>query len=310
MQRPITDETLAKYLLGELSEQEREQIERQYLADGDFFDELLAVEDDLLDEYVRGELSAGDRERFEKHLLATPRQRERLQQVKVLMERLPAIRTPPPAKKWSFFGERRLAPRLAFAFASFLLVVGAGWLIIRVAQLEREVKQMRAEQAAAHQRERELEAKLAAERKEKEELVSQMQQDRDTAVMPGPGENTNTGQQATPRMATLVLMPALVRGGEATGFKIERGVEVVQLQIHTGDGRYKSYRAELQTADGETVYSRGGLRAHPASGGQAIFLRVPENVLNKRDYVLSLSGMGEDGRFEEAGFYSFRITKN
>ena len=69
-----SDEVLKQYLLGKMSDEERERIERRYLADKEFLDQLLAIEDDLVDEYVRGELSASEREQFERKLGATPDQ--------------------------------------------------------------------------------------------------------------------------------------------------------------------------------------------------------------------------------------------
>ena len=59
------EDVLVRYLLGQLSEEEQEQIEEQYIGDGDFLDQLLVVEDDLIDDYVTGSLPAQDRLHFE-----------------------------------------------------------------------------------------------------------------------------------------------------------------------------------------------------------------------------------------------------
>src|SRR5258707_12934208 len=80
-----SDLVLKKYFLDELSAEDRDQVEREYLGDREFFDQLLMVEDELIDDYVAGELSSGERDRFERKMLATPRQREKLCQARLLL---------------------------------------------------------------------------------------------------------------------------------------------------------------------------------------------------------------------------------
>jgi hypothetical protein len=182
MQNRNIDKMLERYLLGGLSEEESDRIERQYFADPDFLDELMAVEDDLLDEYARGELQGPQREQFERRLLATPRQLERLRDARILMSRIGAAQLPAHKKRqernswFSFFNQPRLAVALPLAFAALVLLVGAGWLALRAARLQEQVERMRAEQSAAERREQELRDKLASEQKEKEDFLRQLQQ--------------------------------------------------------------------------------------------------------------------------------------
>ncbi len=72
---PDNDQLVIRYLLGEASQQEQNQIEEQFFADDDFFEHLLAVEDELIDCYLRSELAPREREQFEKHFLASPEKR-------------------------------------------------------------------------------------------------------------------------------------------------------------------------------------------------------------------------------------------
>jgi len=136
-----SDETLKKYLLGEISDEERYQIEQRYVADKDFLDQLLAVEDDLVDEYVQGELDATEREQFEQKLLVTPKQRRKVRQAQILLEAIPAHGRPAPHENiarrrsstvsWmGWFGPRWL-PAFAGALALLILLVGTAWLFIR-----------------------------------------------------------------------------------------------------------------------------------------------------------------------------------
>ena len=77
MEQLAFEETCERYLHGELSEAEREQLEESYFADDALFERFLAVKDELLDAYARGELAEEKRKRFEEHFLAAaPRRRQ------------------------------------------------------------------------------------------------------------------------------------------------------------------------------------------------------------------------------------------
>src|SRR6516225_5657472 len=79
---------LTRYLLGELSEDERTALEEQYIADPNIFGEVARAESDLVDDYVRGKLAPEAHERFERVYLARPQRIER-------KHRLPSARPLP-----------------------------------------------------------------------------------------------------------------------------------------------------------------------------------------------------------------------
>ena len=118
---------LKKYLLGEFSGKELDELERGYLADSDLFERLLVVEDDLLDQYARGELSVTERQQFERQLLATPRQRQSLVNAQVLLAAARAKKSAPVRSeqfvrdKWTW-GSSVLGRRRALAFAALFLL--------------------------------------------------------------------------------------------------------------------------------------------------------------------------------------------
>jgi len=78
LQKCTEDYALINYLLGELSETERDRIEDGYFADDGLHERLLALEDELTDCYVRGELSPKQRQHFEEWFLRSPERKERL----------------------------------------------------------------------------------------------------------------------------------------------------------------------------------------------------------------------------------------
>lgn len=69
---------IRRYLLGESSPSESEQIEERLFTDDEFVELLLLCEDELIDDYARGLLPANERELFEKNFSFSPNRLEKL----------------------------------------------------------------------------------------------------------------------------------------------------------------------------------------------------------------------------------------
>lgn len=69
---------IRRYLLGQSSPTEREQVEEKLFCDDEYEAELLLCEDELIDDYARNLLSANERDLFEKYFAYSPRRREKL----------------------------------------------------------------------------------------------------------------------------------------------------------------------------------------------------------------------------------------
>src|SRR5262249_6334133 len=82
-----SDDTLLRYLFGELPEGERAALEAEYFGDPQTFARLEQVENDLIDDYARGRLAAGTRARFERTYLSDPNRRARLKFAETLAVR-------------------------------------------------------------------------------------------------------------------------------------------------------------------------------------------------------------------------------
>src|ERR1051325_4584494 len=78
------EQILKRYLLGDLSEEEVEQIELSLLLDHKNLEELIIIEETLIDEYLEGALSKHERIKFEGHFLAAPENRKELLLAKTL----------------------------------------------------------------------------------------------------------------------------------------------------------------------------------------------------------------------------------
>jgi CHAT domain-containing protein/TolA-binding protein len=128
---PEVQERLRRYVLGQLAEDAREEIEKALLTNSEQFEELLILEDELVDDYVAGNLSAIDRTAFEKHFLPTP---ERTRQLRFgrafkqyLSSRQPVV--PQETKSTGWWSSPRAffsSPWRAVAFAAAALVIAFG----------------------------------------------------------------------------------------------------------------------------------------------------------------------------------------
>jgi hypothetical protein len=73
------DPRLLRYLLSELPDPERTQLEDEYLGDDETFEKLVAAEEELIYTYVRGGLSPSQRSAFELLFLHMPDRRSRVE---------------------------------------------------------------------------------------------------------------------------------------------------------------------------------------------------------------------------------------
>ena len=127
---------LRRYLLGQIDEDAREEIEKALLTNGEEFEELLALEDELVDDYVAGNLSAADRTAFENHFLATPERTSQLRFGRAFNHYLSSHAKPVVLQEtkstgwWSSPRAFLHSPWRAVAFAAVALVVAFGaWQI-------------------------------------------------------------------------------------------------------------------------------------------------------------------------------------
>jgi hypothetical protein len=115
---------LTRYLLGYVSEAEREAVWTRVFSDAAFAEALEDAENDLFDAYVRGELSPADTGAVQTRLLNSEQQQEKLALAKALAARR-RVREPNP-KRWML------------AAASIILLVGAAGIWLRTLPLRKQ----------------------------------------------------------------------------------------------------------------------------------------------------------------------------
>ncbi len=317
---------IQRYLLRQMSAEERAEFENQYVADDELFDELVAVEDEMIGAYLRGERTEQERAQFASQFLKTPAGRQRVEFAQSWMDYVssppvasaglhvtPDIeKAPAPADRphpqgtgnpsWAFLRAGSLPMRLGIAAVWLIGVVGGSWMAITNVHLRRHLGQMRAEQQDMQREEEQLRNQLAgmtARLRQEQRVESEQQQE--IAQL----------ESASPGLPPFVLTPRLARGGNSQKpLVVEPGALWVRLQINLQYDDYSAYNVSLETPEGSQIWHRENLKRQTLHGGQpAIIVNLPANGLQSRTYVLKVTGTAENGTTSAVGDYSFHTTK-
>ena len=200
MRQDVEDEqTIRRYLLDDLSPEERRRLEERLLDDGDdLVDQLPLAEAELTDDYATGELSEDDRVRFREAFLFSPERHEQLRFTELLREHFAS--TAPLKKTVTGEGRARASwlqkltlllgldrPAVGFALAcGLILAVGAAaWLGLRAWQLSSRLEQLQAQQsspAANPEALARLQRQLDEERARRETAAQELASEQDKRV--------------------------------------------------------------------------------------------------------------------------------
>jgi anti-sigma factor RsiW len=304
-----SDETMTRYLLGELSEPERSALEEKYFSDPKLFDDLLETETELLDKYVRGLLPAPQRERLERSYLFHPRLSERMKFAESLAARVDqfervsriADESVTTESSWS----RMLAALrgrkliLAFSAALVLILIGAAWLIMQSRRSRQELARLQ-----AAQKERELPLANAEDQVKNSNAGS---------------DRERSGSVPSPATASPVYPPVsfalTVSGtrGASTGppplLSIPAGTDQIRLQLNLKENDYSKYQVLLQPVGGKEIFGQGDLVSRAKKAGATLVLMVPARKFATGDYMLTLKGVTQNGEVEEVSKSLFRVEK-
>ena len=329
---PYSEEFIARYLLGDLPEEQQTEIEDRAFRDEGLLQDIRAVESDLIDEYVRQELRDPQRLQFETRFLASAERRRKLEFARALSavvseaevtekETQPAVRPTPTTWRDSLAAfVRVLSPAAKFAMAAvvLLMVFGGSWLLVQTYRSRTELARIRAEQQAGHNDRRTLEQQIAGERARNDDLAAQLQREKaarqQSEVLVQELErarNERTTQPTQPTIISLALLPGISRGGGVRPkLVLPQSARLVRLQVGIEpEDQYKSFRVELRTQGGQQVWTRDGLAASRTRGGRAVSLTLPANLLAPGQYELALQAVTNEGRTENVGYYYFDVLK-
>jgi hypothetical protein len=317
------EKLLIQYLLGNLPDERRLQIEEDFLRDDQRYERLLALENELFYDYAQNKLSPGDREQFEKQFLSSEQNRKRAVLASALARRLSeAAPVEAPEKDIagqerrrfrrylsSYFVTRSAAMRVSMA-ALAIVSLALIWLVIGIIRLRNEFDRLRTQRANQEDR---FQQQARQERARADELNLKLKREMD--------ENAALQQELSkmqaqfggetrrdPSVVSLVLAPSIVRD-QAPGMKklyLSPVASLLRLRLKLkGEVEYKSYQVMLLTAEGAERWSQDMLQAQRTGSGRSIVLSLPARILAEGDYELRLNGHAPDGTLEETGDYYY-----
>jgi len=285
---------LTRYLLGQVSVEERAELEDRYLNDDDLFETLVAAENDMIDAYVRGKLAEPEKQQFESYFLCTPERRERVELAEALVKAGAATGQPRTGWPVPLGGAQTPAMRLALATLLLAAVIGLSWMAAVNRKLHRQLEEVQGEQANARRQAQELQQQVAA-------LQQRANAGQDQLVeAPAPGK----------AILSLALVSDLPRGrSQQTTLHLSAGISQVRLLLRQAREGPAAHAVILETAEGRQVWQKAGLEAKPArGGGQVVTVEIPPAVLQRGDYVLRLFRT-VGGNTVEVDPYSFRVVR-
>ena len=304
MNKAPRPELMIRYLLGDVTEQERNQLEEQYASNRDLLAKLTELENDLIDDYVNGALSDNDRALFESSYLKNAERNQRREFATALTTCLQETRAgnartshePKRAASW-----RLQVPIPALSMPRFLsgvlaLVVAVGSYIFWVQrQMQNQIYQIQKEQRTLQAGQQQLSSQITDLRAD----VNQI----------GTGKEAPDRGQRT--LARLTLIPNLSRGnGKEPSIALDPGVSSLELLLPLIEDRYGSYRVSVSTADGAAVWQQENVRTRLGFGTRHfIRLQMPARTLTDNDYVVRLYGAAADGKFEDVAAFLFRVRR-
>jgi hypothetical protein len=310
--------TLRKYILGDLRDPARLDVEQRVVAQPEMFDALTLAEQALIDDYLDDALAAADRARFERQLSTLSGLRQKVQFARTLRAHAEASvegsRAAHDASAWTLPLIRRIPawkpPAWAFrpawaALAAAVLVaavVAGVWLERDRAARDEQLAQLR---TAQHEHQHELGVLRGTVR----DLQARLQTEQRTAA---PLANVATEPLRTvaaspPPVPTFLLATGVLRSeGSLARVAVPAGAQIVRLRLAVDDRATGEYRATLRDAEGEEVCAISRLRAD--APGSSVMVVLPANILVRGDYQLALSPAGREPAAEGTHTYTFRVA--
>lgn len=323
----MNEQTLTRYLLGDLPDAEQEKIEERLFTDDDCFAQLHALKAELTDKFVQGKLSAHERRQYESRFMTMPNGHadaifaKALTQVLATDSAMPAPQIVAESKPafWESIAAFFRVPvfGLGLAMASLLLLtLGGFWFYQQTQRLQTEVQQAQAARDAEASKQKELQDEIAranARNAELNQQLQQAQQEREQARKDL--EKAATPTQARPStpntLLSFLLVPRLLRGdNNRERIMIPMNIGRIQMQLDLDQGdKYTSYRAELRTKRGQLLQRQSQLLPRTTAAGQAVFFVAPATGFRNGDYDVTLFGITASGEVEEANYYHFTAVR-
>ena len=267
-----------QYLLGNLPQENLPEFEERLLGDTDFYAELLVAEDELIDEYLADRLSRSERERVESNFLLAPERQQKLRFSRAFRKYIELNAAESPQEKTSMSGRRTSLSARLWSVKSSLLP----WAPNRNPVLAFSL------------------------------VVALCLALFALSWMVFRNRSSETTVQRQPQnILKIALVSGSTRGdGAIQKVLVQPDVDSVQLEIELARNEYKSYKAELLTAENSRLTTREGIRPEVTNGHEVVYFILPAQILKPGDYQVRLEGIAESGSKEPVDKYRFRVVNH
>lgn len=317
-QQSNPQEVAKRYLLGNLSDQERDQLEQKYFSDNSEFDEIEIAEDDLVDAYVRGKLSVDDRRRFEIVSSSSPRLRERVEFAKLLFQKtiaspstVAAVEVPKPGRWRKLFAFDQPG-RLAFGFGVLLVLLGGLLVVGAWLQVRQRSESIAAREAALEEQRKQIERQAAESQASNEQRASQLRlQEAELAARQAAQDTIEAPDQpSSVLVARLFLQPGATRGeGGNSEAPLTRNTSRIRFTLDLADSDSGRYRATVLTPDLKAISTPRRLTPRRTPSGDFLIFEIPAKGLSPGDYFVRVEGLSASGESESVRDYQFRLKQ-
>ena len=304
---PSDDELLRRYFLGEMSQEEAEELEKRF-GDDQFFELAEAVEGDLLAAAARGELAPAERERILKRLASSPQGRERLAFIRTLNkaadeekratpnvvrfpDRIPASR---PVSQW-----------VTALAASLLVTAGLTWYVI---QKDNGIEAQYAEAPQQAQENRDVPPK----NHEKQPVAGPVQP---VPVVPDPvaRQEESPAPEVREPAGRVVLQLALttLRGEETLEtLRITQEIGKVEIQLDVTEYRdFESFDVALRNQEHDPIWQESGLKPRTLDWASALVFEVPaEKLAAEGRYKVEVQGATAGEEPQDLSYVEFEVV--
>jgi len=300
-----------RFLLDEMTEEEREKFEAEFLADADIFDEICVAEDELVEGYIRGTLDFETKRKVESHYLKTKKGAEKLAFARSMLENLQRGKNESETEEkisvWKFLIAFFTTPKLAFgAGFALLLIAFTSWFLLKKPNEPEMVKTVTPTPTVKNETNLNVStnqnsAVAIPDKNSNKEIVN-------TNFDPKPTPKPT----ATPKEKTFAPNPVLalfagtVRGnGKTTSVAIPKDAKGLSLQLNLESRDYKIYLAEIVDQDGNSIFKSGKILAQ----GARLNAFIPSAKLKKGDYIVKVYGINAENAEESAADFQFRVNR-
>jgi hypothetical protein len=316
------DQTIIRYLLNEMPEEDQARFEEAYIRDGSLFEQVQSLEEELIEDYVKGELSGDERHRFERHYLASDQRRARIETAKQLV-RVCSLKSPAqtvandriesrffsPPSRLRLLARQRLAPVFGVAAALLLLLVAG--LVIELLRLRGQLATVSEERAAIERRAEESERRLVRERGQLTEERNQS-----IALQEKLEQERARSQASKNQIVFLALTPGIRSVNKTDRAVISARTSSVELWVELEKQEAtnpRSYRAVVKTVEGNReIWTREGIKPQWRKSAHYAVIRIPANrfkTAGARDFTLTLGALTAGGKgYEDLESYYFQVA--